>query len=117
MVGPFFYINSRKLNFRGFLYLAEPNENAEKQLQFLTSRVGHAQLFDKKFPNTTIEYFDFPRGRVVFDSEEVRHIIYIDNCIREKANNIAEIFDAKNYIVEKDEHYVCKNCMDDKIWE
>ncbi|OQB12239.1 MAG: hypothetical protein BWY15_02288 [Firmicutes bacterium ADurb.Bin193] len=103
--------------FRGFLYHAEQNDTAERQLHFLTSKVGHAQLFDTKFPHTTIEYFDFPRGRVVFDSESGKHIIYIDKCIIEKADKIAEIFDAKDYVVKEDEHYICKNCMYDEIWE
>ena len=117
MVGLFFYVKSETLNYNDFLYYAIEEEKTEKYGKFSTTGIGHSELFDKKFPGKSVEYFDFPRGRVVFDVENNNHIIYIDNCIRSKANELAKIFDIANYILETDEHYVCKKCMSDDFFE
>lgn len=112
MVGPFFYIDSDELNYHGWVSHLTSEEKAEKYGDFLTSNVGHAELFDLKFKNCpSIEYFDFPRGRVVYNTLTCTHIIYIDKCIQNKADRIAINFKLSNYILLDDEHYVCPNCM------
>ena len=111
MIGPFFYINSKALCYKGFLYHAIPINKGEKNGEFLDNRLGHAELFDEKFKNKFIEYFDFPRGRVVYNPEAKDHNIYIDKCIENKAPEIAKLFEAENYKIDYDGHYVCKKCI------
>jgi hypothetical protein len=111
MVGPFFYINSKELGYRGYLCHKELEDTAYRQLHFITSAIGHDRLFDKRFPHTQIEYFDFPRGRVAYDTKQQEHIIYIDRCIAHRTDAIANLFGTEKYRVEYDEHYVCKDCM------
>ena len=112
MVGPFFYINSDELNYHGWVSHLTIEEKAEKYGDFLTSNIGHAELFDMKFKSRPdIEYFDFPRGRVVYNTLTCTHIIYMDKCIHNKADRIANTFKLSNFTVLEDEHYVCKNCM------
>jgi len=111
MVGPFFYINSKTLKYNDFLYHKVNEENAEKNGNFINAAKGHSELFDEKFKNIYIEYFDFPRGRVIFDIANNTHIIYIDECIKDKADIVAQLYEIKNYVLKNDEHYVCKKCQ------
>jgi len=64
------------------------------------------------------DYIKIPRGRVIWDTETDRAIIYLDRCI-EKANGaimkIVREFDLINYVIEYDEHYSCPECIGD-IW-
>ncbi len=77
---------------------------------------SHEKLYDK-----TIKYGDYiniPRGRIIWDIEKERSIIYIDPCIEEvpdAINELASIFRLEIFDIEHDEHYVCPKCMKD-IW-
>lgn len=118
MVGLFFYIQSKELNYDGFLFHAIEEEDAENYGEMLTDFLGHDRLFEQTFPNSEFEYFDFPRGRVVFDTVSKKHIIYVDSCIRSKRKitEIKKIFSITGECkLKRDEHYVCKNCIGD-IW-
>lgn len=79
MVGAFFYINSDKLNYHDWLTNSTDEATAELYGDKLTGNVGHDKLFDNKFNQGRheIEYYDFPRGRVVYDTIRKIHIIYI----------------------------------------
>lgn len=114
MVGLFFYIDSNELNCKNFLVHAISESEAEHYGDKLTDFFGHAELFEQKFPNSQIEYFDFPRGRIVFDTVKNEYIIYTDKCLQTKTkiDKIKQLFklENENCRVESDEHYVCKKC-------
>lgn len=110
MVGPFFYIVTKQLNYSGFLCNQVSEESAERYGKFLVDPKSHSDLFDERFRNRFIEYYRFPRGRVLFDTEKKIHIIYIDKCLYDRLAEIADLFNIKEYIVAYDEHYVCPKC-------
>lgn len=116
MVGPFFYINSIELGYHGWLSHLIREDQAERYGDFLISGVSHADLFDMKFKTTDIEYFIYPRGRVVYNTVTNSHIIYIDKCLADKVNSIVFSYGLTNYVIMNDEHYVCPNCMGDSIF-
>ncbi|MGI6763887.1 MAG: hypothetical protein ACOX4S_01000 [Anaerovoracaceae bacterium] len=118
MVGLFFYINSNELDFHGWVYHHTSEEKAEKYGDFLTARMGHDQLFDSTMGkrNVDIEYFDFPRGRVVHNTVSDSHIIYVDKCIMRRMDRIVQVFKLTNYEIQEDEHYVCPNYQN-AYWE
>ena len=114
MVGPFFYIVSK--NFTGFISHRIKEEGAEKYGDFLVDPKSHADLFDARFKNSTVEYFKFPRGRVAFNIGKDIHILHLDKCLKGKALEIAALFEIKEFVVAFDEHYVCPKCEKD-IWD
>jgi len=63
----------------------------------------------------SIEYFEFPRGRVVYNTAPGSHIIYIDNCIKERLDDIVFSYQLIKYDFQGDEHYVCAKCSEDYI--
>ena len=113
-VGLFFYIRNKQLNFRGFLYHLLEENHALVYGDMLTDSCGHDDLFEQRFPGTAFEYYDFPRGRVVYDLLKKRYVIYIDACIDtpKYITAVKSIFhlESKAYVVEHDDHYVCKKC-------
>lgn len=114
MVGLFFYIESPQLDYKGFITHTVAENKAEIYGDMLTDSVGHSQVFESRFPDTLIEYYDFPRGRIVYDTKNGKYIIYIDKCIRTvaKIRKIKEIFGIldKRCEIQGDFHYVCKKC-------
>ncbi|MBK5262582.1 MAG: hypothetical protein JJE17_08440 [Peptostreptococcaceae bacterium] len=118
MVGAFFYIDSNQLNYHGWLTSFTTEEEAELYGGKLTGDIGHDKLFDNKFRSVVheFEYYDFPRGRVVYDTVDKIHIIYTDKCIADKVAEIAALYKIDKYITLGDEHYVCSKCIGD-IWE
>lgn len=69
-------------------------------------------LYDDNFSSG--DYIDYPRGRVIWDKEKSKAIIYIDPCIDKKnvLDEIAEAFEVGEYVTASDFHYHCKNCSD-----
>lgn len=122
MVGAFFYIKSKELNFSDFLARPVSLEDAEEYGNMLTSSLGHAEIFDQKFPHCSIEYFSFPRGRIVYDQTEKYHIIYVDTCLNKttiikKIKALFKIPLDELCPVKPDSHYVCDACIDyDSLW-
>lgn len=116
MIGPFFYIDSTELGYKDWLFDLMDESDGEKYGEFRTSPKGHSQVFDRfldKYPgHECLEYFDFPRGRVVYNTVTEIHTIYIDRCIRDKAPQMAKAFRIKHYVIGEDEHYVCPGCCD-----
>ncbi|MGL5952139.1 MAG: hypothetical protein ACRCZ3_03260 [Providencia rustigianii] len=58
-----------------------------------------------------VEYEHFPRGRVVFDTNIKKHIVYLDEklntlFIRGKICDFFDIRNGENVIFKKDSHYV-----------
>ena len=78
------------------------------------SDYGHFEEWDEiggqKYPYA--DFATFPRGRVLYDVKKEEHILYADRCISaEKMVKIAAVCKAKEYRVERDEHYRCDKCM------
>ncbi len=109
-IGPFFFIGGRLL-FRG----CAP-ECGEARGGKLDNPYSHARLYDRYF--RTGDYIDYPRGRVVWDTEASRAIVYIDRCIRrpEVLERIAAAFELGDYVVESDGHYRCRDCLGE-LWD
>jgi len=80
-IGPFFYINGE--------YIAHciPDWRGEKRGGKLDNPYSHESLYDDFFHDG--DYIDVPRGRVVWDTEADRAILYLDRCI-EKINGAVE---------------------------
>lgn len=108
-IGPFFYIRNRLIY--NTCNLSEGRVQGDK----IDNSYGHDQLFDAYFRFG--EYIDYPRGRVIWDTEEKRAIIYIDPCINrdEVINQVIEKFEIGDYVIEYDDHYHCKKCVGD-LW-
>ena len=109
-IGPFFYIDGRCIAH------SIPDWQGEKRAGKLDNPYSHEALYDDHFDSG--DYIDVPRGRVVWDTETDRAILYLDRCIEKTDGAIektAMLFDLTDYVVEHDEHYVCPNCMGD-IW-
>ena len=109
-IGPFFHIGGR-LIFNG----CAP-EYGELRGGKRDNPYSHERLYDRHFK--TGDYIDFPRGRVVWDTEREEAIVYIDRCIRrpEVLEQVKAAFELGDFRVEGDSHYRCKDCLGD-IWE
>ncbi len=110
MIGPFFYINNKLIAHTITI------EQGEVRGDKIDNPHSHEKLYDNNYSSG--DYINMPRGRVIWDSENSKAIIYTDICIEKidgAIKQIAEMFDLKDYIIEHDEHYVCPNCMGD-IW-
>ena len=102
---------------RGKLYykLQEKDESAiNKITNKIDSDFGHFYEWDglcgKLYPRA--DFATFPRGRVLYDMKEMRHIVYRDECITdEELKKIVEAFNLNEYQVLTDEHYSCDKCI------
>ncbi|MDP4132731.1 MAG: hypothetical protein Q8882_01820 [Bacillota bacterium] len=110
-IGPFFYIDGK------FLTHKISVEQGDVRGDRIDNPYSHEKLYDDNYSSG--DYINVPRGRVIWDSENNRTIIYIDTCIEKvdgAVKEIAKAFGLTDYLVEHDEHYVCPNCMRN-IWE
>lgn len=105
-IGPFFYINNK------LIYNACDLDDGREQAGKLDNSYSHEMLYDDNFSSG--DYIDYPRGRVIWDKEKSKAIIYIDPCIDKKSvlDEIAEAFEIGEYVTASDFHYHCKNCSD-----
>jgi len=111
MIGPFFYIKGK------FITHQIPIKEGEVSDGKLDNPYSHEKLYADRCSDG--DYIDIPRGRVVWDIEKNKAIIYIDTCIEKKKGavaKIAKLFNLSNYIVRRDDHYVCPKCIGN-IWE
>lgn len=111
MIGPFFRINDEIVSHRIF------TSQGENRGGKIDNPYSHEKLYDDHYNYG--DYIDFPRGRVVFDAERDRAVIYTDTCIEKTdgaVDKIAKLYKLTDFIVEHDEHYVCPSCMGN-IWE
>ena len=112
-VGAFFYIYGRILREKEPFVPEEGN-------RFVNGRVGHEELYrllQLRGHMATLDHDDYsywPRGRVIYDLEEGRTLVYMDSCIitdpyarkaLEKTFRLGE-----DVVFLKDEHYRCHRC-------
>jgi len=134
--GPFFYIDDILLADSAELY------ESRKQADKLDNPCSHENLFERNIhmveryerqkragtvdnlyyleeminrKNHKLDYIDYPRGRVVWDTTRNISIIYIDPCIRNRIHEIVERFSLSEYVVEEDEHYHCRKCVSKEL--
>lgn len=86
----------------------------EKMSGKIDSDFEHFSAWEKElaqnFPDA--DFATFPRGRVMFDTNQNRHVIYADRCITaNEVSRIKELFQTTNAKVRRDEHYRCDKCM------
>lgn len=80
-------------------------------LGFINYRYSHFDMWDYVRGKRTDDCYRYPRGRVLFDAERDRHVIYADKCIGFDAiEEVIEIFGIDAYEWREDEHYVCRRC-------
>jgi len=77
------------------------------------------KIINRKFKD--IEYEEIPRGRVVYNVDDDKFILYIDKCLK-KPDILSQLMGAFSLPMEKtkvefDGHYVCNNCSNDSIDE
>lgn len=84
----------------------------------ISSTFGHDSIWEKfytrKYKNA--DYATHPRGRVLYDLQNNRHIIFADKCVTQ--DNILKLVEAfeiggSEYTVERDFHYMCDKCVAD----
>lgn len=106
-IGPFFYINGY------YLTNKIPAVQGEKRGGKLDNPYSHEQLYDDNYYGNND--FDFPLGRVVWDTEKDEARIYTCSCIVEidgALEKIAELFGLSgNVSVIRDGRYCCKTCV------
>lgn len=105
-IGPFFFIEDR------LLFNACVIDKGRCQADMIDNPFSHKELFREYDPRG--EYIFYPRGRVVWDAKKQLSVIYIDPCINtgKVIDEIVRAFCVVRYMVEYDDHYRCRNCID-----
>jgi len=107
MIGLFFSVKGKLLLYKVAL------EKAEAYGDFLTCPVSHDIVWRRRV-GMNVDFDYFPRGRVVYNTQERKYIIYIDKCLdtTELIAKIVEAFGLTNHehTIEFDEHYQCHKC-------
>lgn len=106
-IGPYFYVNN-KIIFQGIAI-----KKGQQRVDKIDNPYGHDQLWDNNFQSG--EYIDYPRGRVVWNCTNNRAIIYIDKCINKPdvIDKIIKAFELSEYVIDFDDHYRCKDCVEE----
>jgi hypothetical protein len=102
------------------LYDVTPLQDAEGYDKFKIHGRDHAAYWDKllaahEVPHGT-EYDDYPRGRVMYDTQSRRFSMLLDGCIIKKKALVSKIMadmhlPSANTDVELDSHYRCPRCL------
>lgn len=104
MVNLFFVVNNK------FLIHKCENADAEKYGDFLNYPKSHMDIWEEFYASKYHVDFDFyPRGRVVYNTEEECYYIYHDKCIKD-LTEILKYYENEKYKICTDFHYQCKKC-------
>ena len=117
LVGIFFVVNDR--------VLVESSRLSEAELgaEFADHRRGHelfwSELQDQGRVPRDQEYFEFPRGRSVYNNLAGQHVVYMDKCITKRPDLVREIkrrlqLPARVAILT-DPHYRCPVCLSGSV--
>ena len=110
MVGPFFWIDGKILAFPN-----EPNDADDPGTGIIDGKAGHATAYERTPYQQEHDYDYWPRGRVVFDKNKNRSIVYLDRCIKNDEAVRSVIVDSFHLDPKKtswklDGHYKCHRC-------
>ena len=83
-------------------------KSSANALRFIEYPYTHYEKWDDVASSVEPHDCDYyPRGRVIYDTNLNRHLIFADECLDEFClQDIAELFGAENFILCRDEHYV-----------
>ncbi|MFI3168244.1 MAG: exonuclease domain-containing protein [Bacillota bacterium] len=87
---------------------------SDKKTGKIDSDFGHDIVWNEIFGvKDNIDFATYPRGRVLYDWVNAKHIIFVDECVTNgEIQEIVKIFDIKDYSIEYDEHYRCDGCLE-----
>jgi hypothetical protein len=108
-VGIFWVVNGKSL------IDSTPLSEAEPYGDYLTHPRGHAEVWEQYQQTgavpSDIEYEEFPRGRVMFDTRTKRFTLLADHCILKEKILVRKIMQAvhlpRNTELGADAHYRC----------
>ncbi len=93
-------------------------EKAERFGQFLNFPTGHMDAWEAfldtpEFAFSDYEYDDWPRGRILYDSEAKKFIVYHDLKVRPFLNQIVRLFSLpkRRTVFRRDHHYQSKESL------
>ena len=103
-VGPFFYIDGE------FKYLKMDITDGDFGESFINHPTSHFDFFNFFNIDDSVDYGNYPRGRVIFNNSTNEFYIYVDRYLYDKKELIDEIkkiynLTGYNNIVKKDSHY------------
>jgi len=112
-VGIFFVVHDR--------VLAESSQLSEAEVgaEFADHRRSH-EIFWSELQNQgqvprDQEYFEFPRGRSVYNNRTGQHALYMDRCVMKRPDLVQEIKRrlrlAARVAILSDPHYRCPVCL------
>ena len=109
-VGPFFYIKGKLIAFPD-----ELDDGVDSGVGVIDGKAGHFDEYEKLPYRYEHDYDYWPRGRVVFDKNKGKAIVYLDRCIKKGETVKAAIIDTYHLDVKKtlwrlDTHYQCHRC-------
>lgn len=78
---------------------------------FVNYPYSHYEAWDDDVSGLGDDCYKYPRGRVLYDTNQGKHRIFADECIRQSTiDEIVELFGIEDYELCRDEHYVCSFC-------
>jgi hypothetical protein len=113
-VGIFWLVNGR------LLFDSTPVHEAENYAHFKTHPLSHidhwSKLQDAGIVSRDVEYEEWPRGRVVYDTVRGHFVLFGDVCIIRKPNLVKEIMKELHLPFSRtekrtDDHYRCFRCI------
>lgn len=82
-------------------------------LGFVNYPYSHFEIWDEVGAGLSEDNcYRFPRGRVIFDTNRNRHLIYADKCVLKNViDELITLYGIDDYELLRDEHYVCPKCQ------
>ncbi len=114
-VGIFWVVSDRDgqsvLEFKKSYYTSEADKSG-----FINYSYSHFEVWEDEVKSLGDDCYKYPRGRVIYDTNKNKHLIYADECIDGLAiDEIVGLFDIEDYELCRDEHYVCRKCENKKL--
>ena len=113
MVGIFWLIEDRLVLDTSLLNIAEPYgeclTHGKSHIDYWTEQQGLATV------PQDIEYEEYPRGRVVYNTRAEKFYLLADRCILKDKSQVTKIKKAmhlpSNTTIDTDPHYRCSQCL------
>ena len=78
---------------------------------FINYPNSHFEVWEDEMKELGDDCYKHPRGRVIFDTNRNRYLIYADECVSaEVIDEIVKLYGIEDYELRRDEHYVCPHC-------